>query len=149
MTRASIVERLMAIYGNPNTENPELFLSEFEQALAGTDERLLHKAIDEGMKSWQFFPRPSEVLTVLRRQNPPARVEKFKDWQPPQMSPEGKERCRSLMANLMVTLKSSGHVSVDETEKRKQAFQRTQCAPGAAINAWFSRKDQAAGERDE
>jgi len=60
-----IIERFLAMFGEPKTTNPALFLEEYRKALTGYDGDLLHRATDRVMKTATFWPKPAEVLAVV------------------------------------------------------------------------------------
>lgn len=60
-----VIERFIAMFGEPKTTNPALFLEEYRKALTGYDGELLHRATDRVMKSATFWPKPAEVLAVV------------------------------------------------------------------------------------
>lgn len=60
-----IIERFIAMFGEPKTTNPALFLDEYRKALTGYDGDLLHRATDRVMKTATFWPKPAEVLSVV------------------------------------------------------------------------------------
>lgn len=60
-----IIERFLAMFGEPKTTNPDLFLTEYQKALTGYDAELLHRAADKVMKTATFWPKPAEVLAVV------------------------------------------------------------------------------------
>lgn len=61
------IARLSAVFGEPRTENPELFVAEFARAIARCDGQLLERAIDEVIKGCTFWPKPAEVLQMVAR----------------------------------------------------------------------------------
>lgn len=61
-----VVERLAAVYGEPKTPNPELFLVEVTRALTGWDGDVLHRAADRAIAKYRFWPTPAEVLAEAR-----------------------------------------------------------------------------------
>ena len=60
-----IIERFLAMFGEPRTVNAGLFLEEYRKALTGYDGDLLHRAADRVMKTATFWPKPAEVLAVV------------------------------------------------------------------------------------
>lgn len=62
------IARLTAVYGEPKTTDPEMFLTEFAKALEGSDPAFIDKAIDQWMrKDTPFWPRPGELLAEIKR----------------------------------------------------------------------------------
>ncbi len=56
------IERLLALFGEPKTSNPERFLEEYRKALTGIDPRVLEQATDRIMKKSTFWPKPAEII---------------------------------------------------------------------------------------
>ena len=57
-----VVARLSAVYGDPKTPDPAMFVDEYIKALTGFDGRVLHRAADRVIKSSMFWPRPAELI---------------------------------------------------------------------------------------
>jgi hypothetical protein len=57
-----VVARLNAVYGDPKTPDPGMFVAEYIKALTGFDGRVLHKAADRVIKSSTFWPKPAELI---------------------------------------------------------------------------------------
>lgn len=57
-----VIERFLAMFGDPKTGNPELFLVEYRKALTGYGADLLRRAADRVMKTATFWPKPAELL---------------------------------------------------------------------------------------
>ena len=62
-----IINRLMAVFGEPKSSNPELFLAEFARAMDGYDPDALRKAADNLINNAKYWPRPAELLDEARR----------------------------------------------------------------------------------
>lgn len=60
-----LIARFSAMFGAPRTDDPDLFIAEFERAISGIDKQLLAKAGDALMRSSKFWPKPSEVLDLV------------------------------------------------------------------------------------
>ena len=58
-----VVARLNAVYGDPKTPDPGMFVAEYIKALTGFDGRVLHKAADRVIKTAMFWPRPAEIIS--------------------------------------------------------------------------------------
>lgn len=73
-----LIARFLAIYGEPRTENTELFLREYENAISGWDERTLKSAGDRLIAEAKFWPRPAEVNDLCHALMPPPSASDFK-----------------------------------------------------------------------
>lgn len=62
----TIIRRLMGVYGEPKTPEPDVFLTEFEAALAGYDEDALQEAVTLTIRRSTFWPKPAELLDATR-----------------------------------------------------------------------------------
>lgn len=62
-----IVSRLTAVFGEPRSENPELFVEEFVKALEPYSAEVLERAGDEIIRSATFWPKPNEIRTLADR----------------------------------------------------------------------------------
>lgn len=62
-----IIERFLAVFGEPKTPNPEVFINEFARSMDGYDETALRAAADNLIKSSTFWPKPAELLGEARR----------------------------------------------------------------------------------
>ena len=60
-----VVARLSAVYGDPKTPDPAMFVDEYIKALTGFDGRVLHRAADRVIKSSMFWPRPAELIAEI------------------------------------------------------------------------------------
>lgn len=56
------IERLLALFGEPKTSNPERFLEEYRKALTGIDSRVLERATDRIITKSTFWPKPAEII---------------------------------------------------------------------------------------
>jgi len=59
---AEIIKRLTAVFGEPKTNDPALFLEEFEKAMRGYSRDALLAACERVIKTNKFWPRPAELL---------------------------------------------------------------------------------------
>jgi hypothetical protein len=64
---SEIIGRFNAVFGEPRTTDPELFLNEFARCMDGYDEDALRKAADRLIESNVHWPRPAELLAEARR----------------------------------------------------------------------------------
>lgn len=62
-----IIGRFNAVFGEPRTTDPELFLNEFARCMDGYDEGALRTAADRLIETNVHWPRPAELLTEARR----------------------------------------------------------------------------------
>lgn len=147
----NIIARLLAVYGEPRTENPAAFLDEFAKAIAGTSDAALQRAVDAGMKQWQFFPRPAELLEIIRKQNPTSQRQ-APNWEAQARIPRTPEQIaanRTLMANLFVRFdRARSPIRGEDAATLRDRFLSAQARPGDAIRRAMSGKDRAAGERE-
>ena len=62
------IRRLLAVYGEPKTDEPELLFEEFEKALTGMRADLLVKGVDAVIKNRAFstWPTVGEVVQACR-----------------------------------------------------------------------------------
>lgn len=68
-----LIQRFIAVFGEPKTPNPEEFLAEFAKAIAGWKLHVLDQVGDEIIRSNQFWPKPAEVndkASALAEKNP-------------------------------------------------------------------------------
>jgi hypothetical protein len=62
-----VVTRLAAVFGEPRTPDPELFLEEFGKAIKGWDDKVLHRAADEVICDCVYWPKPAELIERAQR----------------------------------------------------------------------------------
>lgn len=127
------VARLLAVYGEPKTPDPELFVVEFRKALTGTDAFLLEKALDRWIRSDNaFWPRPGEVLAEVRKCAADAYQERryhvASDRPPP--TPEAAARVRALVQDAMQTIAGADikrdHPEIDWLRSKCDGFEQMQ-----------------------
>lgn len=127
------IARLTAVYGEPKTPDPELFVDEFRKALKGTDAFLLEKALDRWIRSDNaFWPRPGEVLAEVRKCAADAYTERryhVASERPPP-SPEAAARVRALVQDAMQTMTGAelkrDRPDVDWQSGQREGFERMQ-----------------------
>lgn len=74
MSADRVIARLMAVFGEPKTPDPDLYVEEFRKALVGYEGHILDKAVDRWMKrDTAFWPRPGELLAEARSVAAPVR----------------------------------------------------------------------------
>lgn len=103
------IARLSAVFGEPRTENPELFVAEFSRAIARTDSQLLDRAIDDVIANCTFWPKPAEVLAMVAKEAAAREAaEKRMAYTPapdlPPPSPESAARVRALVEQAKASL---------------------------------------------
>ena len=60
----SIIDRFVAVFGEPRVPDPALFLVEYRRALVGLDAGVLDKVADVLICKSTFWPKPAEVLEL-------------------------------------------------------------------------------------
>lgn len=106
-----IIERFMAVFGEPKTTNPDLFITEFARSMDGYDEAALRKAADKLIASSTFWPKPAELLAETRkaladaaRHRKPHVPAEHEPIERREVSPEAKARTDKLVADLKAKL---------------------------------------------
>lgn len=61
MSVETLIERLTAVFGEPRTDAPEIFLAEYRRSLSGYAADVLEKAGDRVINDATYWPRPAEV----------------------------------------------------------------------------------------
>jgi hypothetical protein len=128
-------------------------MSEMHRAMSGCHEDKIMRTIEHGIrKEWKFFPRPAEFTELLLRLHP-LKEPQPKQWpEPPKRSADEVARVRAMTQEYVKALSGGGigRLTAEDREKQRQRFIAAQ-RPGfeARQRASLSRKDQAAGERDE
>lgn len=116
--QASTVAKLLAVFGEPRTENPAVYLTEFTKAISCYPGDILELACNDVIRTCTFFPRPAEIVQraeeamALRRKPGPY---KPSEPVPPPLSPEQ----RAELAKIMSLFKAD----MSEADK-DSAFQR-------------------------
>lgn len=137
-----IIGRFNAVFGEPRTDNPDLFLQEFARCMDGYDENALRKAADRLIAKNTFWPKPAELLgevrTILadqRRFRSPERGSwefrhaEREPFTPVQRSQEEIDRANELVANFKKFL--AEHTTVSDREKVEPDWKNGQ-RPGFA-----------------
>ncbi len=62
----NLIRRLVAVFGEPKTDDPEIYLAEFEKSLKGWSAEVLQQAGDRVIKESVFWPKPAEVIAICR-----------------------------------------------------------------------------------
>jgi hypothetical protein len=141
-----IIERFMAIFGEPKTPNPEVFLAEYADCMEGYDEAALRRAADRLIRSKTFWPRPAELLEEANRVLAERRIGKPVTPEPPRRDPTAEERANVLeeLEGFRKFMAANVTVSVTADEARvKGDFIRVQ-RPG-----FYERQRNAATEQSK
>lgn len=95
-----LIARLVAVFGEPKTPRPEMFLDEFRRAVDGYAPEVYPAAANEIIATSTFWPKPAEVRKIADRiataRFRPAPLPPADDLPPP--SPESVARARALVA---------------------------------------------------
>ena len=59
-----MIRRFGAVFGEPRTDDPELFLREYAQAVSGWDAAILKRVGDRLVRQAKYWPRPAEVCEL-------------------------------------------------------------------------------------
>lgn len=130
--------RLAAVFGDPKTPDPELYLEEFRKALDGMDPIVLSKAVDAWMrKDTAYWPRPGEIVALAQtvaadvyQSRRPAEHQPIPNRDP--LDPEVKARVEAMIKSAIDGMKEQGHV---EGEASKAQWQRGQRGEFEAMQA--------------
>ncbi len=99
--QTSTVAKLLAVFGEPRTDNPKLYISEFTKAIACYPAEILELACNDVIRTCTFFPRPAEIVQraeeamALRKKPGPYTPE---PPPPPPLSPEQKAELHRIMS---------------------------------------------------
>ena len=101
------IRRMTAVFGDPKTDDPDVFLDEYRRALSGWDANVLDKATDRVIQASVFWPKPAEFLVHARAVA--AETTRFKPRKPaehetgdlPVRTPEQIAAANELVAQLM------------------------------------------------
>lgn len=97
-----LIGRLTAVFGEPRSSNRDLFLAEFERAIAGYADDVLDRAGSEVIANSTFWPKPAEIREAARRiaaAMSAARLPR-NEPEPEPPTPESVARCKALVAEL-------------------------------------------------
>lgn len=109
------ISRLLTVFGNPKTGDPDLYIEEFAKALKGTDPMVLEKAVDRWIKrDTPFWPRPGELLAEVERvasdlYNDKRRAE-HKPFAPQTVDEAAIARVRAMVSKAIEAMQAEGHV---------------------------------------
>jgi len=62
----TVMLRMIAMFGEPKTEFPDVFLADYCKALEGWNPEVLDKATDRVQQTCVFWPKPAEFLEQAR-----------------------------------------------------------------------------------
>jgi len=110
------VARLVAVFGEPRTADPELYVAEFRKALKGLDPRVLELAVDQWMrKDTAFWPRPGELLAEAEIASAKIYGRRPAEHMPiegrPEMDAAARARVQALVAKTLASMSDVGHVT--------------------------------------
>lgn len=118
----SLLDRFLTLYGEPKTDNPALFVSEYRRALKGYDSAVLDRAGDIVVKAHRYptWPTLGEVIATANRVAEEIAIERERE-QPrpatnhdlPEPSPEEKERADEITRRLMAVMRSGANTFLD------------------------------------
>lgn len=137
-----MIQRLLSVFGEPKTPNPELFLEEFAKAIKGWDARVLEEAGDRVIRSSTFWPKPAELIeeaTAIAAAMYAPKATPLDDTNWPEPSPEAKARVDALLRETLPKLKAGGKVFTDPKplpDVSRQSFETTQReSPNTSLHA--------------
>lgn len=124
------VQRLMAVFGEPRTTNPDMFLIEFVKAVKGYPDDVLIQACDHVIRKCTYWPKPAEMREaaerILASRQSESRAdyirrldEQERDWKAP--NEEERTRVRALFDRLKLQLKG---IDGDFIDARAMGAQR-------------------------
>ncbi len=130
------VARLVAVFGEPRTADPELYVAEFRKALRGLDPRVLEAAVDQWMrKDTAFWPRPGELLAEAETASAKIYDRRAAEHMPidrrPDVDDAARARVQALVAKTLASMGDAGHVTGEATPAQwdrghRAAFQAMQ-----------------------
>lgn len=124
---AQIVARLMAVFGEPKTPDPDQFLAEFELAISREPESFLQQATSNLIRTSSFWPRPAEIIAEVRRlaaEQARYRPPEHRPYHPVSRTPEQRAAAQALVDNMRKFL--AANVVSGPDEKREVDWQRGQ-----------------------
>ena len=124
----TVMLRMIAMFGEPRTEYPEVFLADYRKALDGWNPEVLDKATDRVQQSCVFWPKPAEFLEQARivaseiERAKPRRPAEHEDIQIIKRSPEQIAMAQELVDNFsrFVADKTITHPTAATDWKRGQ-----------------------------
>lgn len=151
-----VVARLFAVFGEPKTTNPALFLEEFAKAIKSYSAEVLERATDEVIRDCTFWPKPKEIVdrataiatSIARRNKPAAKPEPL----PPPLTPEQKAEADRIMAEFYANIKAkeiTEQGAVNWHRGQRPQFEQMQAeSPNTHLHGLTERSRAMTGERD-
>lgn len=101
MSARTIIDRLVVIWGSPESVDDPAYIAEIDKAVKGTSPALLEMAADWLIKNYRGarFPTPAQIVNALREVTPAPTVaegERHVEW-----SPEAMAQARRLIQSEM------------------------------------------------
>lgn len=114
------VARLIAVFGEPRTADPELYVAEFRKALKGIDPHVLELAVDQWMrKDTAFWPRPGELLAEVQTASAKIYARKPAEHAPledrPVLDAAARARVEKLVAETISAMGDDGRIAGEAT----------------------------------
>jgi hypothetical protein len=146
MTPDEMIDRLLTIYGEPRTDNVEMFIAEYRRSMSGYIPAVLAAACQRAIDEHTFWPRPAELRAIANTEavritgsrraaehQPFAHVE----FTPP--DEEARARVGALVAETIAFLQSRGQVTgergkVDWDSGNRPAFEFMQATSPSGIH---------------
>ena len=132
-----IIRRFMAVFGEPRTPEPDLFLAEFARCMDRIDVEALQTAADRLIKTSVYWPKPAELISeaervIAERNRAKRRAEpEHERWTQHARTPEATAMANELTRNFCEFVKrnttdSRSEVKVDWRRGQRDAFEATQ-----------------------
>lgn len=111
MSASDAVNKLAAMFGEPRTPDPELFLDEYAKALKGWDGLVLDRAVSEAIRECVYWPKPADIIQRAERiaaeMYKPKPFDDRYAWRP-EPTPEEKARVQALVDAAKKALSANG-----------------------------------------
>lgn len=151
-----LIDRFMAVFGEPKTVDVDKFLDEYAKALRGLDARVLEKAGDTIIKRSTFWPRPAEVYAEAEKAAAVLYAargrDEFKTYRK-EPTPEEKARVRAMCEEFFaerVTQAKPERRSDEWADVTRDAFERMQRRSQSWMHGGLSDTSRRmTGEKDE
>lgn len=106
-----LIARMMAVYGEPKTEDPLLFIDEVQRAIEGYPPAVIDEVGNEIIRKSKFWPRPAEVVEKADAICAKIHANTFKptpveDLPPP--TEEQRQRAKRILALALNAMKITG-----------------------------------------
>ena len=146
MTPDEMIDRLLTIFGEPKTDNVEMFIAEYRRSMKGYIPAVLEATCQRAIDEHTFWPRPAELRAIANTEavritgsrraaehQPFANV----DFTPP--DEEARARVNALVAETVDFLKRNGQVTgergkVDWENGKRPAFEFMQATSSNAFH---------------